>query len=87
MSSYENNNGLNGKIKEFVEEVFPTEDVDEEDVEQQIWEDLSEVYYRYEDRAKKKAFRNVMNKICKKLCEGNWDSVYQRLYRENKYTN
>ena len=50
-------------------------------IQGEVWQDLSAVYYKYEDEYQKKAFRQVVNDISKKIEAGNWDSIYKRLYR------
>jgi hypothetical protein len=50
-------------------------------IKSEVWHDLSAVYYKYEDEFQKKAFREVVTDISKKVEAGNWDSIYQRLYR------
>lgn len=51
-----------------------------DDVEN-IWMDLSDLYYKYEDEAWKRAFREVFYYISEKIQEDKWSTVYMNLYR------
>ncbi len=46
-----------------------------------VWVDLSRIYYKYEDIVQKQAFREVVLEMSEKINEGNWESVYKKLYR------
>ena len=56
-----------------------THDINE--IQGEIWRDLSAVYYKYEDGSQKQAFRQVVNDMSKKIEAGNWDSIYKKFYR------
>ena len=64
----------------FVSKVVPLKKVNTETIKQDVWNDLSAVYYKYEDDAQKRAFREIISDISEKLNEGKWDRVYRRLY-------
>jgi hypothetical protein len=49
-------------------------------IKSDIWRDLSLVYYKYEDGAQKRAFREILADISNKINDGNWDIVYRKLY-------
>jgi hypothetical protein len=51
-----------------------------ETIKQDVWRDLSAVYYKYEDNTQKKAFREILLEISEKMNEGKWDSVYRKLH-------
>jgi len=59
--------------------LFPKHDM--EDMKQEVWLDLSRLYYKYEDDEQKRAFREVMHEISEKIDEGNWDVIYNKLRR------
>jgi hypothetical protein len=61
--------------------ILPPINHDTNEIQGEVWRDLSAVYYKYEDEFQKKAFRQVVNNISKKIEAGNWDSIYKRLYR------
>lgn len=61
--------------------IIPPVDHDIHEVQGEVWQDLSAVYYKYEDEFQKKAFRQVVADISKKIEAGNWNSIYKRLYR------
>lgn len=72
-----------GKIAEAVDGVFPPSTQDE--LRERVWEDLSKLYYKYgADSDQQKAFREVLREVSVKLAEGKWESVYKKLYREEK---
>ena len=81
MASDEKPNGLKSMVREVIDQILPSNDVELEDIKIEIWGDLSSLYYKYEDEDQKRAFREVMYDICKRITEGKWDSVYKKLYR------
>ena len=72
-----------GLLQSIVEEVLP-EEPGPEDIRNEIWEELSDIYYKYEYRDQKNAFREVMYEITSKINEGKWESIYQKLYRKKQ---
>jgi hypothetical protein len=81
MSSDDKQNGLKDIVKDVIEQILPSGEIELVDIKEEIWQDLSALYYKYEDEDQKKAFRLVMNDICEKISQGKWDSVYKKLYR------
>lgn len=81
MASDEKQNGFKGIVKDVIEQILPSSEVELIDIKEEIWQDLSALYYKYEDETQKRAFREVMYEICEKIKEGKWDSVYKKLYR------
>jgi hypothetical protein len=84
MTSNEKQNGFKGMVKEVIDQILPPSDVELVAIKEEIWADLSALYYKYEDEVQKKAFRNVMQDICDKMSQGKWDSVYKKLYRADQ---
>jgi hypothetical protein len=84
MTSNEKQNGFKGMVKEVIDQILPPSDVELEAIKEEVWADLSALYYKYEDEVQKKAFRNVMQDICDKMSQGKWDSVYKKLYRADQ---
>jgi hypothetical protein len=84
MTSNEKQNGFKGMFKEVIDQILPPSDVELEAIKEEVWADLSALYYKYEDEVQKKAFRNVMQDICDKMSQGKWDSVYKKLYRADQ---
>jgi hypothetical protein len=68
-------------IVEKLKEIVNPEPVTTDDIEEEVWKDLSHLYYKYEDERQKEAFRNIMKQISHKIESGNWKSVYQKMYR------
>ena len=81
MATDDKQNGFKGMVKEVIDQILPPSDVELEAIKEEVWADLSALYYKYEDEIQKKAFRQVMQDICKKMSQGKWDSVYKKLYR------
>ena len=81
MASDDKQNGFKGMVKDVIDQILPSGEVELLDIKEEIWQDLSALYYKYEDEDQKKAFREVMYDICEKIKEGKWDSVYKKLYR------
>jgi len=71
------------KVKEVVTKALDN-DIDLEEFKEEVWNDLSAIYYKYETEEQKRAFREVIYEICEKINEGKWDSVYKKLYREEQ---
>jgi hypothetical protein len=79
--SSEEDKTLKVKIREILEEILQSGDLEQEIIKEEIWEDLASLYYRYEDIKQKKAFREVIYDISEKISNGNWAHVYQKIYR------
>jgi alpha-amylase/alpha-mannosidase (GH57 family) len=72
-------------VIKFVSTVVPIKKINIETIKQDIWNDLSAVYYKYEDDSQKRAFREILSDISEKLNEGQWDRVYKKLYSAESY--
>ncbi len=70
-------------IREVIAKVLPSPEIDIEEVKEEVWADLSRIYYKYEDEAQKKAFREVMREISEKIQDDKWETVYKKIYRED----
>jgi hypothetical protein len=70
-----------GDIRKFFSRVIPSKTISMETVRQDVWRDLSLVYYKYEDGAQKRAFREILSEVSERINDGNWDSVYRKLHR------
>ena len=84
MTSEEKQSGIKEMVKDVIDQILPPNEVEIDTIKQEIWEDLSSLYYKYEDEDQKKAFREVMYEICGKISEGKWDTVYKKLYRSEQ---
>jgi len=72
------------KVKEAVTKILPPAEIDVEEDKNEVWKDLSRIYYKYELEEQKKAFREVLKEICEKIENNEWEKVYQKLYREER---
>ena len=81
MASDDKQNGFKVMVKEVIDQILPSAEVELTDIKDEIWQDLSALYYKYEDEDQKRAFREVMYDISDRIREGKWDSVYKNLYR------
>lgn len=81
MASDEKQNVLKDMVKDVIDQILPSGEVELTDIKEEIWQDLSALYYKYEDEDQKRAFREVMYDISERIQEGRWDSVYKILYR------
>ena len=84
MNSSEPLTPLKEAIREAISKIFPSNDVDIEEVKDEVWNDLSKIYYKYEDETQKKAFREIMKEISDKIQSEKWDTVYMKIYREEQ---
>ncbi len=78
------NFAISTRIKNIFSTIIPSYKVDPEKIKDDIWTDLAALYYKYDDNAQKMAFREITREISNKLVEGNWDSVYKKLYQKDK---
>ena len=77
-------NGIKERIRKAIVALLPPKETDLNKVKDEVWADLSRLYYKYEDEDQKHAFREVMQEISEKLSEGKWRTVYNRLYKKEK---
>ncbi len=73
-----------GKALRFMFSPLQPCEVDMGNIKNEVWVDLSAVYYKYEDEDQKKAFREVVYEISEKITEGKWNAIYKKLYRAEK---
>jgi hypothetical protein len=69
------------KVKKAATKVLQVAEIEVEGIKEEVWEDLSALYYKYEDNDQKKAFREIMHEISEKINENKWDTIYKKLYR------
>ncbi len=82
MTTSEPLDALKGAIREMISKILPSPEVDPDEVKEEVWADLSRIYYKYEDEAQKKAFRDIMKEISEKIQDDKWETVYKKIYRE-----
>ena len=70
-----------GDIRKFFSQAIPSNSIKMERVREDVWRDLSLVYYKYEGGAQKRAFREILSEVSERVSEGNWNSVYRKLHR------
>ncbi|UCH56850.1 MAG: hypothetical protein JSV18_05755 [Candidatus Bathyarchaeota archaeon] len=63
--------------------VFPNTPRDIETIKEEIWADLSALYYKYDYDFQKRAFREVLKEMSEKITAGKWSTVYKRMYQSN----
>jgi hypothetical protein len=81
MSTEVKQNSFKEKVMGVIDQILPPSEVKLEEIREEVWRDLSALYYKYEDEDQKKAFREVMHDICERIKDGRWESVYNKLYR------
>lgn len=69
------------RAKNVIINIIPANKTDLEEMKREVWTDLSHVYYKYDVKGQKKAFREVAQEIAEKIAEGKWNNIYQKLYR------
>jgi hypothetical protein len=82
MTTPEPLDALKEAIRDVISKIIPSQDVDIDEVKEEVWTDLSRIYYKYEDEAQKKAFRDIMKEISEKIQDDKWETVYKKIYRE-----
>jgi hypothetical protein len=81
MSSEEKQPSIRNIVKDVVNNILTPAEVELDEIKEEVWMDLSSLYYKYEDENQKRAFRELMCEISEKISEGKWDTVYKKLYR------
>ncbi len=80
----EDDDGIILPLERVVEKVLP-EEPGYKSLKEEIWIDLSDIYYKYDStHEQQKAFREVMYAISDKIQVGKWETVYHKLYRIEK---
>ena len=69
-------------IREVLSKIFSGPDIDVETIKDEVWQDLANIYYKYDDEEQKRAFREVMKEIANDISDENWKRVYQKIYRK-----
>jgi hypothetical protein len=64
--------------------LLPSQETDLQNIKDEVWGDLSDLYYKYDDGDQKRAFREVVREISEKITEDRWQTVYSKLYRSEK---
>ncbi len=64
-----------------ISKILPPKEFDIEENKEEIWEDLSLIYFKYDDESQKRAFREVMKEIYEKIEGGRWDEIYREIFR------
>jgi len=82
MTSSEPLDALKEVIREAISMIIPSTDVEIDEIKDEVWSDLSKIYYKYEDETQKRAFREVMREISEKIQEDKWETVYRKIYLE-----
>jgi hypothetical protein len=84
--SNEHDKNLIETIEDFLEEILPDENEDNL-IKEEVWKDLSHIYYKYDSSRQKRAFREVMLEISKEVSQDNWSHIYQKIYHIEKKNN
>ena len=75
---------IKDKVRETILRYLPPQSNDMDEIKDEVWKDLSKLYYKYETEEHKRAFREVINDISEKMVDDKWETVYKKLYREEK---
>jgi hypothetical protein len=77
---------LRGRVAKQISRILPEIHTDITATKQEIWTDLSHLYYKYDNPHQKTAFREVIKEISQTINEGRWPTAHKRIYRTNKIT-
>jgi len=72
---------IKDKMEDVVEKIKPDIPTENE-IKEEIWHELSDLYYKYNDTIQKSAFRETLEEISKKIQNGDWTSIYRKLHRK-----
>ncbi|MBL7167180.1 hypothetical protein ISS40_00755 [Candidatus Bathyarchaeota archaeon] len=75
---------IRGRIRETLVKIIPPDNIDIEEDKNEIWNELSIVYFKYDNEIWRQAFRKVMIELYEKIGEVKWDEIYNKIYREEK---
>jgi len=75
-------NLLVSTVRNTMSNIFSINETDINELKDEVWADLSAVYYKYEVEDQKRAFREVAYEIAEKIMDGKWDSIYKKFYRK-----
>lgn len=87
MTSVDQFEEIKEKIREALSRILPSTDFEIEELKEEVWRELANLYYKFEVDEHKKAFREVMAEISDKISNGKWETVYKKLYREERKEN
>jgi hypothetical protein len=77
---------LHSLAVKYIIKILPDIHTDITTTKQEIWTDLSRLYYKYDDPYHKTAFREVIKEISQTINEDGWPTAYKRIYRNNRTT-
>lgn len=75
---------LKERIREAIASILPPIKTDLDEVKDEVWTDLSRIYYKYDTEDQKRAFREVLKEIAEKIEDDQWPTVYKKIYREER---
>ncbi len=75
---------LKERIREAIASILPPIETDLDEVKDEVWTDLSRIYYKYDSEDQKRAFREVLEEIADKINDDRWPTVYKKIYREER---
>ena len=77
---------LHGRVAKQISRMLPDTHTDITTMKEEIWADLSRLYYKYDYDLQKRAFREVIKEISQTINEDGWPTAYKRIYRTNNRT-
>lgn len=78
-------NHLLCNVKNVMSDIISVNEANIDEMKGEVWSDLSAIYYKYDGEDQKRAFREVTYEIAEKVTEGKWDTIYQKLYRRERF--
>lgn len=74
---------LQNTIATNISRLLPDVHTDISTMKQEIWTDLSHLYYKYDHPTQKTAFREVLKELSRSINDDRWPTAYKRIYRTN----
>lgn len=71
-------------LLERLKEGLTNHGIDREELLAEVWLEASRLYRKYDFPEWRTAVREFFNIVAQKIAEGEWDSVYRRLYKLDK---
>ena len=75
---------LHGRVAKQISRMLPETHSDITAMKEEIWADLSRLYYKYDHPHQKTAFREVIKEISQTINEDGWPTAYKRIYRATR---
>jgi len=75
---------IRGALRDTLTRIMPQNEQDIELEKDEIWGELSLIYFKYDNEIWRQAFREVMIEVYDKISDVRWSEIYTKIYAEAK---